>query len=799
MIRFAAVLPVVVALLAAPVTAASAASPLERRVSLHVRDVALRDALDRVAALAKIRISYSGEVVPLDRRVSLARDSATVGELLQELLRGSAAEPVVIGDDHVVLAPSAGADTARALPPPVLERVVVTGSVSGAPERALSMAMDVVHGRASERRDETTLAAMLDAAVPGLWLYEQAPTTMSARYGSIRGASSFGVSYPKVYVDGIEVANPLLLTRVDAAQVERIEVIRGPQGAALYGADAISGVVNIVSRHESALDGRRATVRSRMGWVASAYAGATPLQEHALAWRAGDNLKSMGLSGSVATTGRYIPNAYSREGRLAGDARVVGATSILSLHARAQARRTGVPINPLLPSLGSGRTLSDAVPQSLDLYSIGGTLRHLRTESLTLALTAGLDGYDLGNVSIESTPVPSSADSALRAASGGADRATIRANAVRRVGDPERVGGTLTFVLEQSVLRDRTEPHGGEALPDTSLTPAAADATPSRWSSNFGIAGQASVSVAQWLHLTLGNRFERISSAGTTGNWEALPMLGAAAVRDLAGITAKLRASFGRGIRATPAELLVRTTRRMHASHGIAPEEQIGVDAGMDVHFGRRFSVHATRFDQTARGLVQTVTFYDSTSVGPAAGLDRLHYMRQNVGEITNRGWEGKVALRAGAVELLGTATQVHSRVRAVAERYRGDLQPGDRMLGVPEHTGSLTASLQRRRWSTSWTVTRASNWISYDRIAIAQQLEDGVANDSQVAGVNLRQFWIRYPGATRVRGTFQVELPRGLRFTLTGENLGGEQRGEPDNMTILPGRAITAGVRANF
>jgi iron complex outermembrane receptor protein len=36
-----------------------------------------------------------------------------------------------------------------------------------------------------------------------------------------------------VYVDGIGVANPLLLTAVNPETVERIEIIRGPQGAAL--------------------------------------------------------------------------------------------------------------------------------------------------------------------------------------------------------------------------------------------------------------------------------------------------------------------------------------------------------------------------------------------------------------------------------------------------------------------------------------------------------------------------------------------------------------------------------------
>jgi outer membrane receptor protein involved in Fe transport len=790
-------LPALLALLAlllAPARAIAEESPLERRVTLRVRDVALRDALDRIAAMARIRLSYSGDVVPLERRVSIARDSATVGELLQELLRGIGARPVIIGDDHVVLAPRALPDSTRA-PPPVLEGVVVTGSVVGAPERATAMALDVVSGRASERRDESTLSSMLAAAVPGMWLYEQSPTAISARYGSIRGASSFGVSYPKVYVDGIEVANPLLLTRVEAAQVQRVEVIRGPQGAALYGADAISGVVNIVSRQDVP-QGPRGSVRSRLGWVGSAFAPATPLQEHAVAYRGGDNLRSLGVAGSFASSGGYIPNAYSRDGRISADARILGAASMISVVARAQGKRAGVPINPLLPGLADDRTIADAAPQSLDLYSLGGTWRHVSSDQVTLAFTAGLDGYHLGNVSIESTPVPSSADSALRAASGGADRATIRANAVRQVGDVDRLGGTLTFIVEQSVLRDRSDPNPEAAEPDS--TPVR-EIDVSRWSSSFGVAGQANVSFRQTLFLTAGNRFERITTIGTTSGWEALPMLGASVVRDVAGITAKLRSSYGRGVRAAAPGLPMRGSRRMHPNYLLAPEQQTGVDGGVDLYFRGVASVHATRFDQLASGLVQTVTLYDAASPGTGNELDRIHYERQNVGEITNSGWEGKATVRAGAIDLIGTFAQVDSRVRALASEYQGDLRAGDRVLGVPERTTSLTAGWARRRWSTSWTVTRAGNWTNYDRLAIAQRLQDGMANEDTVTGVSLRQFWVRYPGATRLRGTVQLDLPRGMGLTLTGENLGGEQRGEPDSMTILPGRTITATVRASF
>ena len=138
----------VAALFCFGVIRAEAQSPLDRRVTLHVRDVALRDALDRIATLASVRLSYSGDNLPLDRRVSVSRDTTRLEELLGELVRPFAVAPVAVASDHVVLTPRAAAtpdSTPRAIA--VLERVVVTGSVVAAPERPLPVALDVVPGR----------------------------------------------------------------------------------------------------------------------------------------------------------------------------------------------------------------------------------------------------------------------------------------------------------------------------------------------------------------------------------------------------------------------------------------------------------------------------------------------------------------------------------------------------------------------------------------------------------------------------------------------------------------------------
>lgn len=64
----------------------------------------------------------------------------------------------------------------------------------------------------------------------------------------IRGSSS---SSTLVLIDGVRVGSASLgqtdLATVSLAQVERIEIMRGP-GSSLYGADAIGGVVNIITR-----------------------------------------------------------------------------------------------------------------------------------------------------------------------------------------------------------------------------------------------------------------------------------------------------------------------------------------------------------------------------------------------------------------------------------------------------------------------------------------------------------------------------------------------------------------------
>ena len=210
---------------------------------------------------------------------------------------------------------------------------------------------------------------------------------MMARYGSIRGASSFGVSAPKVFIDGIEVANPLLVTQIAPEAVERIEVIRGPQGAALYGTDAISGVVNIVTRHEGTDSGAPPLrIRGSLGRAESEFgSGGALAQELAVALRTGTSVRSAGVDVGFGGIGDFLPDGASRYLLASGSARQVGARSIATGIVRFYDARAGAArVNPLLAdSHGSRRRqpAGRAAPreQRMRQYTVGGTIAWRRT------------------------------------------------------------------------------------------------------------------------------------------------------------------------------------------------------------------------------------------------------------------------------------------------------------------------------------------------------------------------------------------------------------------------------------
>jgi vitamin B12 transporter len=135
---------------------------------------------------------------------------------------------------------------AQAQEPKRVDPVVVTATPVETPSEQLGASVSVVNGEDFQTYHYPTVDEAL-RSVPGVEIRR------SGAYGktssvTIRGANANQV---QVLVDGLRVKSPTLgqvdLSDISPDLIERIEVIRGPQST-LYGADAIGGVVNIITR-----------------------------------------------------------------------------------------------------------------------------------------------------------------------------------------------------------------------------------------------------------------------------------------------------------------------------------------------------------------------------------------------------------------------------------------------------------------------------------------------------------------------------------------------------------------------
>lgn len=794
-------------------TPGSYPSPLDAPVSLHARDVALREALDRVSASSRVPLAYSGDLLPLDSRVCVIAGAAPLGRVLDALLAGTGAEANVVAG-RVVLAPRVTLSARESAPRSVnvLDRVIITGSAVAAPRRPLTIGVEIIDGETLRRQSLGNLADILNVGVPGIWVWQSSPTGLLAQYGGVRGASSFGASSPKIYIDGVEVANPLLMSQLNPDVVDRVEIIRGPQGSALYGSDAISGVINVLTRHDGTQSaGGRLHVASSAGAGSSAFGQSlVPTHDQRLAVRLGSNLQSLGVAAEFGQSGDIFPSSDTRQVTLMADARLVGARTTLTSSARFFDKRAGSGQNPLLSNLADSAgdqaavtTSRDLTPQSIRQYTIGTTGSLATDGPWTHSLLVGADGYRLDHVSSNPGPYPLAADSALQAAQGSGDRFTIRGSTVGRFGEPGVAGASVTLGVEQSVLRLVTPvSYLHEMLIGEGLT-VPVDILAESWNHNTGVFSQVNAAWRNRVFASAGLRVEHNDAFSGRNRTPMLPMLGVAAIHDVGDASLKLRAAYGKGIRPpqTPARSAYMSGGAGYSLRAVLdPEEQSGTEVGAELYFGRRVALHVTRFDQLASGLIQNVSVGMDTLERAGRTERRVHYQLQNVGEIGNHGWELQGTVTEGQLSLASALTFVDSRVKAVAPGYLGDLRAGDRMLGVPARTASVTASWAATQWHGTVSAARAADWVNYDRLALSRNF---LATDgppaTELVGASLRSYWRKYDGETHVRVSGGRMLGRGVELQLTVDNLLGGQLGEPDNVTIRPGRTVIGGVTAAF
>ncbi|KIZ34133.1 TonB-dependent receptor plug domain-containing protein, partial [Rhodopseudomonas palustris] len=140
----------------------------------------------------------------------------------------------------------AGAQSAQQLPD-----LVVTADRTSEPISRTGSSISVVSGQTIATHNGGSLVDAL-RSVPGLDISESGGPG-STTYIRLRGADS---GQTLVMIDGIRVNDPTAasgdfdLSMIAPGMIDHVEVLKGPQSA-LYGSDAIGGVVNIITKKGS--------------------------------------------------------------------------------------------------------------------------------------------------------------------------------------------------------------------------------------------------------------------------------------------------------------------------------------------------------------------------------------------------------------------------------------------------------------------------------------------------------------------------------------------------------------------
>ena len=772
-------------------------SVLARLVTVQITDMPLGLALHLIAQEGHLRLSYSSDVVPVTRRVSVSRDRTPVGDVLRDVLAGTNVDPIATPSGYVVLvrnlrpvftssdsssAPDATTVEHTPFRPQIMDRVLIMGTpAAGAPERELPSAVTVLTSSHIAAYGPASMQDLLRSGLLGIVVWDLGISGPFAQIGSVRGSSSFTSNYLKTYVDGVELASPYLLFAVDPYSIDRIEIIRGPQGSALYGSDAISGVVHVITRRGSPTSEWKPTLDAQLsgGVVQSRYSdGAIGAQRHSAMLSTGGGRSSLGIGGTWSETGGIVPGGESGyRATFGGFRHMAGFLRIEGMMRYADVRFTA-PENPLLRAdtlLSQVRSvLRD---QRIENETYGVTLDANPVEGMRHTLVLGIDRHD-GAIPLQREPA-TVADALLGATRERASKTSLRFSTALRVVDGPGGGATLTLGTDHTELsRERlgmSDEVGGS--PVNELAALYHDDV-----RNQGVFAQMKVDFSRALFLTAGIRGDWNSTFSETLGAAWSPMLGVAFTRDMGLGTIKVRGAYGKGIRPPPpsARMTIATLRfRQRGNPAIEPETQSGVEGGVEWFAGDRATLSFTGYTQVARGLIQQVI------------QDRRTIQYQNVGQIANRGMEVEANVRQGTLRLNGTLSITDSRVRALARTYSGDLEVGDRVPEVPASSGSMSISWDVNRTTLTFGSTYIGSWTGYDwsRYVGDEAQESPEIND-------LRTYWRDYPGILRPYLSVSHILSRDMEWFGRVDNLTNLQRYERDNLQVTAGRTFTVGLR---
>lgn len=558
------------------------------------------------------------------------------------------------------------ADTARAAP------IVVTATRLPLSRGSLPVAVTVITGDELRLRGVTTVAAALSDVTSAYVAQSGSQGATTSLF--LRGGES---KYVKVLVDGVPANEPggmYDFASLTTDNVDRIEVVRGPVSV-IYGADAVTGVVNVITRRGSGrspveLDIRGGTApRDRID--ANQPRPAPVATSDLNATMAGD-AGAADYSLSVArhqTTGLYQINNQYRNNVFSGR---VNLAPIAGADVRLALRYTDYSFN--YPTSGGG------TPDSVGALDVNAR----RTEERTVAgveVERALHASLRTVLALSSSVNDGGTDDQLDQPGGNSyvshDRTRRRGAELRLIFVPAPVAAiTLGAQLERQDQRSRAEGQFG-SFPFTSEFSASRR--------NRGGYAEGVLTPTRDVTLTLGGRLDDNEQFGTFRTGRV-----GASWRPFAAT--RFRATAGSAFR-EPTFNENYSTGYVTGNPGLLPEHARSADVGVEQEFHHGLAqLGVTAFWQRFRNMID----YSGSASACGFSYCNVAAARSNGVEV-----EGQARLAPSLRLALGT-TVLRTRVLSPGfDQSTGGLyRAGESLIRRPEHTWNAQLSYHGRRLS---------------------------------------------------------------------------------------------------
>ena len=708
---------------------------------------------------------------------------------VQHLGYGPVTRSVSVADGREAIA-----DVTLTPAPGSLARVVVTGTVIATEVKSVPNPVSVITAADIERQRISRVDQILRRGLaPGGVAWELG-TTDYINSMTVRGTSSLlgagSTNAVKLYIDGVEVADNLF-SAIDVSSIERIELIRGPQGSTVYGSDASGGVLQVFTKKGStALARPHIDAKVSVTETESRYhPGRAPQQDHSLTIRGGTEAIGYNLGGSYARGGGWVPEYRTETPSLYGGARVAQGAFALDVSTRYHARIVRPARNPVLVSAGYA-------PFRTPLYleneyrnrTFGIRMQYAPVPWWEQHLTLGFDQtHSAGH---NTQPRRRTATDTLVLVNEAAnEKGSVAYNTALRGNLGRHVSATLTLGADHY-----TDTYSGYSTSgayrssgfvrfDSRFPPSLSRG---QWS-NTGYFAQGQVGVWDALFVTGGYRTDDNENVGRDYGTARSPRVGVAYARALGRSTVKLRAAYGESTKPPAAGAATLDIPGFRPNADLAPERQRGSDYGVDLDFGGRASLGATYYDQVGEDLIAIVV------VDPRSVPQVSQY--QNVGRVNNRGLELDAAVRLSRLDVHGQFTTMRSKLAALAAGYTGELKVGDGLPGVPRRSAALTATYDVfGRTALTAGVTHIGSWTNVDWLAFYADIYGG----GQYRG-SQRAYWKQYPSLTKLSLGAEQGIGSRVNAFVSVDNATNNDASELDNQTISPGRKTTLGLRVRY